>query len=126
MIRPHTFEYSTPSYWSFHSATSTQWWFCSGYQSQFLWAVLVGISHVKVGYSHPSSCSVAATACSIHVTVDLNRRASTVSGNPVFSRWSVLRDVTARACWVVDCSKIKWLQFFKNRLYVIEIGCYCT
>ncbi len=41
----------------------------------------------------PYFSNVAATACWIHVTVDPNRRASTVSGNPIFSRWLVLRDV---------------------------------
>ena len=95
----------TPSCWPNPAANTSgcSWRLNKSFVESF-WAVLVGIGHVKVGYPHPSSCSVAATACSIHVTVDLNRRASTVSGNPVFSRWSVLRDVTTRACWIIKCS----------------------
>ncbi len=44
--------------------------------------------HVKVGYPHPSSCSVAATACSVHVTVDLKTRAS-VRCNPDGRPWEM-------------------------------------
>ena len=58
--------------------------------------LLAGVSHVKVSYPRPPSCS--ATTGPSHITVHLDRRVVVL--NPVFSRWTVLRDVTAGASWV--------------------------
>ncbi len=55
---------------------------------------------------HPPVVLQLYTACSVRITVDMDKRASSVRRNPVFSRWFVLRDVTARAGWIIYASQL--------------------
>ena len=102
------------------SATCPFWW-CN--QSESWRAVLVGISHVKVGHPHPASCAV--TASPGHVTVLQVSISSSSILNPVVSWRRVLLDELTRRSWTKEWSQGRVAQLiFKspNSSFTLEMS----
>ena len=97
-------------------ARSLWWYDCS----EALWAVVVGVGHVKISDSHPHSC--AATASPGHVAIDLTCISASAPLNPVVSRGTALFYVFARWCRVLERAIWKVLDcVFRNTIrYLLE------